>query len=269
MKKSNFFVSIEGLTWYGFIAISIFFLLVHEPWRDEAQAWLIARDHPSLWSMLQMSRYEVAPMLWHVILFGLSHLGLPYLTQFIFHSVIAAANAFLVLRFAPFTRLQRVLIVFGYFFLYEYNAIARNYALTVLLMLLLALTYHNHFKRPALFFSLLFLLAASSLHGLIISGVFAAVFLYEWLVRRGWRSNLRALNVRTAVSMVLYAIGTFFILLWLWPDANVGLPGSVPHGAFELIYRVAVVSFRQLIPLSPFVLNFWDTPLITNPVRRS
>ena len=44
----------------------------HEPWRDEWQAWLLARDSPSLKALLYNMRYEGHPPTWHVVLFALS-----------------------------------------------------------------------------------------------------------------------------------------------------------------------------------------------------
>src|SRR5207249_1186745 len=46
----------------------------HELWRDEMQAWLIARDSPTVLDILRQARYEGAPPLWHLALRVLSHL---------------------------------------------------------------------------------------------------------------------------------------------------------------------------------------------------
>ena len=50
----------------------------HEPWLDEAQGWLIARD--ATWSDLlrTIPRYEGSPILWHLLLRLPARCGLPY-----------------------------------------------------------------------------------------------------------------------------------------------------------------------------------------------
>lgn len=42
-------------------------IIFHEKWRDEAQAWLIARDL-DFWGIIKQMTYEGHPPLWHFIL---------------------------------------------------------------------------------------------------------------------------------------------------------------------------------------------------------
>lgn len=50
----------------------------HEPWFDEAQAWLLARDSTPLDLINRHLRYEGSPGLWHFILSIFAKSGLPY-----------------------------------------------------------------------------------------------------------------------------------------------------------------------------------------------
>ncbi len=104
----------------------------HEMWRDELQAWLLARDSGSLGQLWQNTRYEGHPLLWHLLLFPLAHATPHPAAMQGLHWVIAVGVAALILFSAPFPVAARVLLVFGYFPLYEYGAISRNYGLTVL-----------------------------------------------------------------------------------------------------------------------------------------
>lgn len=104
----------------------------HEPWRDELQAWLLARDSGSFLDLWRNSRYEGHPLLWHVLLFPLTRwVGHPAAMQ-VLHWAIAVATAATLVRWAPFPLLVRAAAVFSYFPLFEYGAVSRNYALTVL-----------------------------------------------------------------------------------------------------------------------------------------
>jgi hypothetical protein len=52
------------------------------------------------------------------------------------HWLIAVASVYVFVRCSPFTMLQKTLFCFGYYPLYEYCAIARNYSLGMLLLFL-------------------------------------------------------------------------------------------------------------------------------------
>ena len=62
-------------------------VFTHEPFRDEAQAWLIARD-TNVFEMFSLSKYEGSPMLWHFLLNILTSLNLPYISMHIFHFIL-------------------------------------------------------------------------------------------------------------------------------------------------------------------------------------
>ena len=51
-----------------------------------------------------------------------------------FHLIIICTTVFIFLRYAPFDIITKLLIISGYFFLFEYNLISRNYALGILFL---------------------------------------------------------------------------------------------------------------------------------------
>ncbi len=163
----------------GFTLLSLLLLFNHEPWRDEAQAWLLARDSTSIGALIGQMGYEGSPALWHVILFLPAQLGLPYRTMFIIHFLIMLTAVITFMRHAPFSRAQKILFIFGYYALYEYNAIARNYAISVMLLFFIATMYKNRFERPVVYAMLIFLLSNSNVHNLVISMSLAGMHLTE------------------------------------------------------------------------------------------
>ncbi len=52
--------------------------LHHEPWADEAQSWLLARDTSSFSALLSATRFEGTPPLWHIVLKLFYICGLDY-----------------------------------------------------------------------------------------------------------------------------------------------------------------------------------------------
>ena len=59
-----------------YVLFNLSFILCHESWRDEAQAWLLARELSIPELFAQMS-CEGHPCLWHLLLMPLAKLGLP------------------------------------------------------------------------------------------------------------------------------------------------------------------------------------------------
>ncbi|HEX5760496.1 MAG TPA: hypothetical protein VF121_15020 [Thermoanaerobaculia bacterium] len=152
----------------------------HEPWRDEADAWLIARDAsvPELFRLTESG----SPALWYLLLMPLAKLGLPYGSMHVLHLAIAWAAAAVLLFRAPFSRALRLLIAFSYFVLCEYAVVARSYALTMLLLFVLAALWGRRFERPFVFAAAVALLANANAPGLFLAAAVGAV--YAWDLRR-------------------------------------------------------------------------------------
>ena len=49
---------IYGIVVAAFVCMGVFAGLHHEPWADEAQSWLIARDNNNLIDLLKAVKYE-------------------------------------------------------------------------------------------------------------------------------------------------------------------------------------------------------------------
>ena len=94
-----------------FALASAWTLSLHEMWRDETHAWLIAREASTLRELFVNLEYDGHPPLWHLCLYLLSRFrSTPELMQ-ILHGLIASLTAFLLLFRAPFTR--RKLAIFS------------------------------------------------------------------------------------------------------------------------------------------------------------
>lgn len=71
-KKLNIIV----LLIYSVMLIAV--ICFHEPWYDEAQSWLIARDASFREMLVKIPHYEGHPPLWWLILAVPAKLGMPY-----------------------------------------------------------------------------------------------------------------------------------------------------------------------------------------------
>ncbi|MEO0455041.1 MAG: hypothetical protein AAF152_00465, partial [Cyanobacteria bacterium P01_A01_bin.114] len=112
---------------------------------------------------------------------------------------VATASVYLIARFSPFTQLQRTLLAFGYFNLYEYAVISRSYALGVFFVFLFCSLYGRYQTQLAagnmawnaliLPFGVLGLLANTSVYGLFLSGALSIALLWPLTRQRlsvGW-----------------------------------------------------------------------------------
>jgi len=125
-------------------------LASHAMWRDEIQAWLIARDSATVTALLKNLSYEGHPALWYLLLMPLTRLSRdPFLMQ-ILHWGIATATVALVLWRAPLSRLEQVLFPFGYFFFFEYAAKSRSYVVGVFLVMAFCALWRHRRQHPVL-----------------------------------------------------------------------------------------------------------------------
>ena len=101
------------LRWALFIlyaAAAFIIMLRHEPWADELQAWLIARDC-TVPEIFYAMRWEGHFVPWYLMLHAFAANGGPVLCMnLISWAFMAAAGAFFVFR-APFTLPMKALVL--------------------------------------------------------------------------------------------------------------------------------------------------------------
>lgn len=165
----------------GYAALAVFATVHHEPWRDEAQAWLIARDLPLPGIIAQMG-YEGSPALWHLLLFPFAQFGASYGSEAVIHAALAVVAVGLLLLRGPFPLWFKALLAFSCCFSYEYAAVARNYNLSMLLLFALATMYPLRMRRPLAYGLLVALLANTNVHSLAMAVGLALLYAVE--VRR-------------------------------------------------------------------------------------
>ncbi|MCG9132637.1 hypothetical protein J5I95_13245, partial [Candidatus Poribacteria bacterium] len=83
-----------GLT-FLFLAVGAFTASHHEMWRDEIQAWLLARDSTSIFNLFAHLKYEGHPGLWHLCLMPLSRITHSPVVMQMFHLLITGVTVYL------------------------------------------------------------------------------------------------------------------------------------------------------------------------------
>jgi len=226
-------------------------------WRDELQAWLLAKDQTSFANVARAARYEKHPLAWFSILFLLSRLTHSPLAMQLFHVGLAALSTWLVLRFAPFSPVQKVLLIFSYYLFFEYAVISRNYALGVLSLFLFCVLLKREppkLFRPAV---CLFVLANTSLYGLLLAFAGGVAMLVRVLsdpaVRKKWASY---------ASLFLVIAGGILSLFSLMPVPDSYYPKA--HTALQAERLSAVLSVlpKSFLPMPRPIFHFWNTSLL-------
>jgi len=166
----------------GFAAITAFVAAHHEPWRDEADAWLVVRDI-DFSQFFDWTRHAGTPALWYGLVAPLARAGLPYESQKGLHLIVAIAAMAIFAARAPLSRLTKVLAVFSYYFAYEYSVIVRSYALAILLVFAAAALWRVRSERPLALGAVLALLCNTNAQGFVI----AAAFTIALLIERLWK----------------------------------------------------------------------------------
>ncbi|OGH05895.1 MAG: hypothetical protein A2W22_02530, partial [Candidatus Levybacteria bacterium RBG_16_35_11] len=210
-------------------AIQVVLLIHHEPWEDEAQAWLIARDLDIV-SIFKQMAYEGSPALWHMLLLPFAKTGLSYISEFILHLIIAVAAVTVFVLYAPFSRVTKVLFIFSYYMAYEYSIIARSYGLSILFLFLIAALYIKRFEHPLWFSFLVFLLFNTNVHSFFIACSLTILFAWEL-----HRKKVQRGRGKVAV-LIMFTGGLLCFLQLLSP------PDNINYGIFQ-----------EFTPYVPFV----------------
>ena len=76
--------------------INFLLMVIHEPWRDEIRAWIMAK-YLNVFDLFVVSRFEGHPVLWHLLLMPFAKLNCPIITLNIISYVIVLISAWLFL----------------------------------------------------------------------------------------------------------------------------------------------------------------------------
>ncbi|MBM3296046.1 MAG: hypothetical protein FJY83_00420 [Candidatus Aminicenantes bacterium] len=231
----------------------------HEIWRDEAQTFLMAKDSRSVPELLHRVKNDIHPPLWHLVLFSLTRVTSSPAAMQVLHLAIAAAAVFLFARFAPFSRLNKILFAAGYYALFEYGVIARNYALGVLFLFLFCVFYPRRRERFLLLGASVALLALTSMQALILAVALTLALAAERFP--GGRASAPRLFL-PGLGLALAGIAASVLAALPNPESIYAVRVRFVFDA-ELILPVLRTIPKAFFPLPIPQFHFWNTSLIT------
>lgn len=202
----------DCVVWLCFVVSVIFMGIFHEPWFDEAQAWLIARDD-SLWHLITVtSHYEGHPPLWHLLLMPFAKIGIPFEIGIKLVSLMCSAiGVGFLIFFSPFPTYVRYSLPFTYFVFYQYTVVCRTYALMFAALMGAAAFYHFRNEKPLIYVFFLITLAGTSVYGLLFACGMALYWCGEILQESNMMISCKMIfdkRIRALTALLLF--GTFW-----------------------------------------------------------
>jgi hypothetical protein len=230
----------------------------HEPWADEAQAWLLARDLGYRYLVFHQLAYEGHPPLWFTILWVANHwLHLPYASLGWIAGPCAVAGCWFFARYSPFPAVMRVLLPFTYFIAFQYAIVARPYVLLPLFAFMAAHFFADAGLRPWRFIAAASALALLSAYGVMLAlGLTAS---RAWYSFRSWKETPVQARKQLLAAAIVFCIVIAFVALVNWPpsdrfSARFDRPTGENFGLTLLPEAISTAFFGSLAPSIAFIL---------------
>jgi len=247
----------------GFAAILFPIILQHAMWRDELQVWQLVRARPGLGQLLLSARYEGHPILWFLMVDAVAHLTADPVAMKVLHAAVASGTVFIVAWRAPWKPIFRAAFALGYFPLFEYGVISRNYSVGVLLGFAACAIIASPKRIPLLLLALVLLLMTQCN---VFAGILALALAWgawvEWLARRNeGREELP--RSRMIIAVAVMVVGALILAIELRPASDAGM-NQYWYARFNW-YRVEATTAtlaHVLLPIPGRLVHFWGSNLL-------
>lgn len=243
-----------------FLTVSITLTFHHEIWMDEAYHFLLARDSTSLIELFKTGTQTGHPVLWNSVLFFYKYICPSVIEMQILHCLIAGVCVYLINLYSPFSKFENILISFGYYLVFEYNLIAKNYILGFCLILLALVLFEK--KKPLWVITLL-LACACNLH---LFTLFVSLAFYTYIILK--RDYNRS-STSTTGSFFLMALGASCAVLQIIPPIQeineYKQMDTLSFLSFDRAGRSLGVVCRGLFNIPDFRKpDYWNSSLLFN-----
>jgi hypothetical protein len=268
-RETGWAFAIAGTTAY--VTFLIWGHAHHELWRDEMHCWTVGRLADGFWDLVTGDRsYDGHPPLWYAYLRVWSRITRKAWGLHAATIVAMGFGALLFLRFSPFPRPLKLLLLASYLLGYEYGVLSRPYTLTWAIMVPFCSLFHPLRPRFVWLSILLGLLAITTIFGTIMACAFFVMLIPLGMSASPVSASSRLLTLRIQPRFLIgalilaYAL-VFFVYSTVPPESNPysrdwrlgGLDRSDIAGALQrLVYA--------LLPLRHFFdVDYWSVPSLS------
>jgi hypothetical protein len=234
------------------MVVTAFVVARHEPWRDEADTWLLARD-ASLSTILSQADSYGSPALWQVLLMAPAKAGLPIAAQQWINWTFCAFVVWLIVFRFELPWPARLTGVVTFQFAYEYAVVSRSYAMGIALVAGSVALWRRRSEHALAIGALLALAANTSVHALILAAAAAVAIAVDSTIEPR----------RRLATCLLFGGGLLAAVAQLYP------PGSfveiAPRGAIHRAMAGAVAplgptpigGFAGCLAAAAILLSVW------------
>ena len=243
-----------------YFVVSFVGILHHELWLDESHHWLMARDSHSISELIKTTRPDGHPVLWSIMLFIITLFTNNVFWMQLLHIIVATATVFIFLRKSPFPWVFKTIFIFGYFMIFEYDLISRNYILGIFFLFLTCSIFKD--RKHKFILLCIYLALAANVHLMFSTIAFALLLtlMYENYLQK------RFFERQYVIGYLMFGIGA--TLLWVQMASTDSawffeMLGDIPLK--ERISKGLIALLKGLIAIPDFrTLHFWNSNLIVN-----
>lgn len=212
LKKIAKKLTFEKIILLCHMIITLIIVLNHEPWRDEGQAWLIAKNL-SIPEIINQMQYEGHPCLWHLLLVPFAKLNFPYRIINIISWIIGCISTTIIIKKSPFSKYTNTAIVLSMPILYYYTVVSRSYCLILLFIAILMHLYPKRKEKPILYGIIIALLTNTHILICGLIGILMLKDLYELFSNKKENYKKRILGFSIEILGVILLILQLFLSL--------------------------------------------------------
>lgn len=261
----------KGVAWFPtgltavYSSLELVNILHHGMWRDELEVWMIARQSHSIQELIFLKRYEGHPDAWYLAVYLITRFtNRPIWMQF-FHALVASATTYVIARYSPFTRGEKIMIVFGYFFFFEYAAISREYALTVLGLFIFCAVFRAGPRKNYLLLALILgFVCQTSIYGVILTLSLVIAMVFEAITTPSWRQSIVPIWWQLTSAAVIVMTSIYMSVLHIRPPSDREDITSVNLRIRGLSNGLRMF-WMSFVPVPQFTRTFWNSNFIQAP----
>ena len=158
LSENNKKLAVNIALTFLYAIFTIFIVLHHEIWRDEAQVWLLLK-YIRPFELFDKLINEGHPPLFYLLVMPFVKLKLNIISMQLLCWGFSVAGVFLLLNFSPFRWWLKLSVILSAGLIYGFPVIARSYSILPFLVFLAAILYSKSKEHPILYSFVLLLIS--------------------------------------------------------------------------------------------------------------
>ena len=222
--------------------------LRHAMWRDELQLWLVGSKSNSLSELIQNKQNEIRPYIWFVICWFFSRFTSNPEILKLFNYLLSICFAYILLFKFKQNLFLRIAFLFGFLPIFGYSAIAEQYMLGLLIVLIVVRGIVENAPLKWLCLQLA-ILANIDLFCLFISMGLATIILGTQIKEHfSQEQNQKTIN-SLLIGPLCYSIAVAFSLFSMWPPKELKMEDRyIERSVIEIAKRTNSALVRSYFP---------------------